>query len=125
MNVAAVEREVKDLLVVQANDWNEGDLEGFVAVYEDDAVFLAPSGLKRGREEIFRRYVERYRSDGKQMGTLTLDPFDVRVAKDGNAASVALRWTLKWKNDESADGLSLITLRRHDGQWRIHQDASM
>ena len=119
-------------LDVQAADWTAGDLEGFCAVYAEDAVFISPSGKTVGRQAIFDRYTKRYREDGAEMGTLTLTVEDVRLSPAGDMASIAMRWALAWASREPASGLSLISLVRQgpagsDGRpsWQIVQDASM
>ena len=48
--------EVEARLGAQRDAWNRGDLDGFCADYADDAVFLSPSGLTRGRAEVLARY---------------------------------------------------------------------
>lgn len=130
-NTFTDERQVKDLLLEQASAWNHGDLPGFCSAYADDALFLSPSGVTRGRAEILARYQKRYGNAPETMGSLTLEVLEVRG--DGNAASVAMRWRLLWdpaQKKEPASGLSLVTLYKERdakgaAQWRIHQDASM
>lgn len=127
-------QEVETLLQRQAADWSAGKLEAFCAVYADDAVFLSPKGKTVGRQAILDRYHKRYREDGAQMGALTLELEDVRVAPRGDMVSVAMRWTLVFPpadgaaagaEAKSATGLSLVTLQRRAGGWQIVQDASM
>lgn len=131
-NKDALKAELQAFLDEQAADWTDGDLEGFCAVYADDAVFISPSGKTVGRQAIFDRYTKRYREDGAEMGSLTLTVEDVRLSPSGDMASIAMRWALAWASREPASGLSLITLVRqgpvdHEGRaaWQIVQDASM
>ncbi len=72
------------------------------------------------------------------MGTLTLEPLDVREAW-GNEVSalgdalpsrthgvtIAARWTLVKADGTEATGLTLLVLHRRAGGWAIVQDASM
>lgn len=125
------EQQVKDLLLTQASAWNHGDLPGFCSAYAEDALFLSPSGVTRGRAEILARYQKRYGNAPETMGSLTLEVLEVRG--QGTAASVAMRWRLLWdpaQKKEPASGLSLVTLYKAQDDsgkltWRIHQDASM
>ena len=133
--------EVTALLAEQAAAWSRGDLEAMTSVYADDALFLSPTGLTRGRAAVLARYRVRY-SDPAAMGRLTLEVLETRPfagaecppagdAPPGRvqAVSVAARWTLSYPKSagrEDATGLTLLVLRRRSGGgWEIVQDASM
>ena len=130
-DTAALEAHFEALLNTQADDWTQGNLEAFCAVYAEDAVFISPSGKTVGRQAIFDRYTRRYRENGADMGALTLTVEDIRVSPAGDMAAITLRWSLTWQDKEPASGLSLITLLRTPsrdaptGGWKIVQDASM
>lgn len=131
---------VEALLKTQADAWNRGDLETFTSVYAEDASFLATTGLTRGRQQVLDRYRRRY-PDQKAMGTLTLEVIEARPvqgveftalgdARPGrvHALSVAARWKLAYPGQpekKTAEGLTLLVLRRHGDTWEIVQDASM
>ena len=129
------------LLAEQAAAWSRGDLEAMTSVYADDALFLSPSGLTRGRAEVLARYRARY-PDPAAMGKLTLEVLETRPlagseipllgdARPGRvqAVTVAARWTLSYPEGagrEDATGLTLLVFRRRSGGgWEIVQDASM
>lgn len=128
--------EIEALIQEHAAIWNRGDLEAFAAFYAEDTVFLSPSGVHRGRDQVLARYRERY-PDKAAMGTLALEILDLRFAygdvqPDGFRAvtgvSVAGRWRLSYAEGdrEDASGLTLIVLRPGpQGGWVIVQDASM
>ena len=101
--------------------WNAGDLDTFCASYAEDAVFLSPSGVTRGRDAVLQRYKKRY-PDKAAMGTLTLETLDVR--RDGKVATIAARWHLD-REPEDASGLTLVVLEQREGTWLVVQDASM
>lgn len=128
---------VTGLLEEQVSAWNRGDLDAFCAVYADDAVFVTPSGLTRGREAVLARYRARYPTP-EAMGTLTLEPVEVREAwgfepnpfgdaqpSRVHAVSVVARWALTTADGAEASGLTLLVLHRVAGRWLIVQDASM
>jgi peptidoglycan/xylan/chitin deacetylase (PgdA/CDA1 family) len=131
---------VEALLKTQSDAWNRGDLETFTSVYAEDASFLSPTGLTRGRQQVLERYRRRY-PDKKAMGTLTLEIVEARPAQGveftalGDARpsrvhglSVAARWKLAYPDQpdkKTAEGLTLLVLRRHGETWEIVQDASM
>jgi uncharacterized protein (TIGR02246 family) len=120
--------EIARLLAAQSRQWTEGDLDAFCSVYADDATFLSPSGLTRGRAEILARYKRRYDTAQKR-GRLSLKIVEIWTAptRDGHVtgASAVLRWHLSRSGQADASGLSLIVLRATSSGWVIEQDASM
>ena len=129
--------DVRKLIETQVAAWNRGDLAAFTSAYAEDAAFLSPTGLTRGRNEVLERYRKRY-PDGKAMGKLRLEPIEMRPASGteftlvGGAkpsrvhgVSVAARWELSYPDKEPASGLTLIVFRRGRDGWEIVQDASM
>ncbi len=113
---------VEQLLARQAAAWNAGDLDGFCALYEEDAVFVTPSGVTRGRQAVLERYRARYK-DRAAMGTLSFEVLDVRDLSE--TRSIAARWVLKYADRPEASGYTLLVMKRHGDGWRIVQDASM
>jgi uncharacterized protein (TIGR02246 family) len=127
------EDAVKALLATQSAAWSRGDLEGFTAVYAEDASFLSPTGLTHGRHQVLERYRRRY-PDKKAMGTLTLDVLETRAFPatgkpcDIQSVGVAARWRLAYPGQpekKTAEGTTLLVLRPRGGSWEIVQDASM
>jgi uncharacterized protein (TIGR02246 family) len=106
----------------QAEAWNRGDLAAFTSVYADDAVFISPSGLTKGRKAVLERYTKRY-PDKKAMGTLSLEFLDARELKDG--VSLVAKWTLAYPDKPAASGHTLLVVQLKGDKWFIVQDASM
>ena len=115
--------QIRGLLSDQAAAWSRGDLDAFCAVYADDATFVSPSGLTKGRQSVLARYRKKY-VDRAGMGALSLDVQEVRTV-DAGSASVVAHWTLSWAEKPKAEGSTLLVLRKIRGSWRIVQDASM
>lgn len=115
--------ELAALLHVQAAAWSRGDLDAFCGVYAEDATFVSPSGLTKGRQAVLDRYRKKY-VDKAGMGALRLDIDEVRTAS-ASSASVVARWTLTWPDRPLAEGLTLLVLWKTPDGWRIVQDASM
>jgi len=115
--------EVEARLALQRDAWNRGDLEGFCADYADDAVFLSPSGLTRGRADVLARYLKKYGTAKATMGTLSFETIDVVAGV--TVVSMAMRWKLEWQDKPSATGLTLITWIKRGPRWFLAQDASM
>lgn len=127
---------LRDLLARQAAAWSAGDVTGFCAFYDDDALFASASGVTRGRAQVEARYRRRY-PPGAAMGRLTLTPLHTQLAHGtevtllGDAApgrvqgaSVIARWALERAGEPPASGLTLLVLRPGPAGWRIVQDAS-
>lgn len=135
------EEEVRALIKEQVASWNRGDQEGFCAYYTEDTVFLAPSGVRRGRAQVLERYQTKY-PDRASQGDLTIEVLDflphsgTEISMLGDArpgrvhsATVAGRWTLRYPGQpdkETATGLTLMVFARDEaGDWKIVRDASM
>lgn len=130
---ATTRDEVLALVQRQVDAWNRGDLDTFVELYADDAVFVSPprpasdagvahDGVTRSRAEVLARYKKRY-PDRKAMGQLTLEPHDVRQV--AQAVSIAARWSLRYPDKPTLSGNTVIVLVREASQWKIVHDASM
>ena len=117
------ENVVLGVLQEGAAAWSRGDLDTFVSVYSDDCLFITPSGLTRGRQEVLDRYRERY-PDRQAMGTLQLEVLETRPAAPDGVA-VAARWVLSYPDRPASSGHTLVIFRRLAGVWQIVQDASM
>ncbi len=111
-----------ELLRRQAEAWNAGDLEGFCAAYAEDALFVTPQGVTRGRREVLERYRGRYR-DRASMGRLSFETLDVR--EGSGSISVAARWSLEYADRPTASGYTLLVMHSLGGRLLIVQDASM
>lgn len=124
------EAQIAALLRMQAEAWSRGDLETFTSFYAEDAAFLTADGLTRGRRDVLERYRKRYPNTAA-MGKLTLEVIETRVFPPGKEAagvSVAARWRLEYPaqaDRKTAEGLTLVVLRRTATSWEIVQDASM
>jgi ketosteroid isomerase-like protein len=125
------------MLMSQATQWTAGDLTGFCAHYADDATFVSPTGLTKGRAAVVERYAKKY-ANGKTpppgpnpeaartMGALSFEILDARG--DDRFSSIVMRWTLEFAADTKkpkATGFSAVALEKLNGKWMIVQDASM
>jgi len=109
------------VLDAQRDDWNRGDIKGYMAGYarSADTVFISGDNLTRGWQTVLDRYQKNYDSREK-MGTLTFS--DLEITLLGNDAAIALgRWHLKRATDEPHGRFTLI-LRRTKQGWRIVHD---
>jgi len=97
----------------------ERDLDGLVALYEDDAVFADYAGAAMGLAAI-RAVHQRFIDSGLR---LTLN--DSVVFEAGDIALVHWSWTVTDTDGTQSDGVSAEVLRRQgDGTWRFLIDNS-
>jgi uncharacterized protein (TIGR02246 family) len=129
---------IETLLAGSARHWNAGDLAAFCADYAEDALFVSPSGVTRGRQAVLDRYRQKY-SNKTAMGTLSFELIDIRLSAGmggsvlGSArpaaiqsAAVTAKWTLAFPDGKAQSGSTVLVLRpRGGGAWEIVQDASM
>lgn len=62
-------RAMQDSAIMQVvrarvDDWNRGDLDAFLAMYDEDAGYVQGTGFSRGREAVRRAHAERWFRDG-------------------------------------------------------------
>lgn len=116
--VAAAVLEVLDM---QVEAWNDGDIDGFMAGYlrSDELRFTSGSEVQYGWRKTRQRYHDRY-PDRAAMGTLAFEDLDVRVLSE-HAALVFGRFRLTRESDEPT-GLFTLLLEQHGDRWFIVAD---
>lgn len=98
---------------------SEGDLDGIMDLYEEDAVFAEIEGVARGPDEI-RAAHERFLASG-----LTLTLQDSLTFEVDDLALVHWSWTVYARDGSTARGVSAEVLRRQsDGTWKFVLDNS-
>ncbi len=123
----AADQAIRDALQASAAGWNAGNLDAFLATYEDAATttFVTPAGLQRGLGEIREIYRRSYFADGPPSTELRFESVEVTPLGRDHALAVG-RWILEERADprEMRDGwFSLVWVRTPDG-WRIQHDHS-
>jgi beta-aspartyl-peptidase (threonine type) len=117
--------EVRAVWTAQVDAWNRGDLDGFMAGYwnSPDLVFFTNGAETRGWQETADRYRARYRSEGREMGTLDFPQLEFS-ALGGDAALARGRWRLKMSDGQESTGMTSVVFRRLPDGWRIVHDHS-
>jgi uncharacterized protein (TIGR02246 family) len=118
-----VENAVRAVLEAQQAAWNRGDVEGFMAGYEDsEATTFVGSSVTRGRARILERYRQRYRN-AAEMGQLAFSELEIRPLCSGYAMVVG-RWRLKRTAAAGGDAGGVFTLlfQQGPGGWKIVLD---
>jgi ketosteroid isomerase-like protein len=113
---------IRNLLGAQQQAWNSGNLDGYMAGYlkSDELVFTSEGLIRKGWDETYAKYRERYGTDRATMGTLVFDIVSIQ-SLGGDGAIVLGRWKLT-DTPEPGDGIFSVALRRTAKGWRIVHD---
>jgi beta-aspartyl-peptidase (threonine type) len=116
------EEEIRNLLDVQVQAWNRGDLVGFMAFYWKSPDMTFQSGGRRlyGWDTLLERYRTEYA--GEKMGTLRFEDLRIHILSESLAYALG-RYRLRYPDSE-AQGVFTIILRRLPEGWRIIHDHS-
>ena len=120
-DTAAIPREeAVSVLTAQAAQWNEGDLEAFVATYWDgpELTFYGKSGLARGRQDLLATYRRNYPT-AKERGHLSFEVVDFRELPAGHAL---LLGRYRIEGEVPSRGVFTLALARQRGRVVILHD---
>jgi ketosteroid isomerase-like protein len=112
-----------DKLKNQADCWNRGDIEAFMADYwkSDDLLFIGKSGVTYGWENTLKNYKLRYPTS-KEMGQLKFEIVELdRLGTD--LFFMVGKWNLTREIGDISGHFSLIW-KKIDGDWVIISDHS-
>ena len=115
--------EVQALLKAQETAWNAGNLDEFLVGYwnSPDLVFQSGGTVSRGFARTRDRYYQRYKAEGKAMGTLEFAQLEIEPL--GATATLARgRWKLLMPDGQKPSGLFTLVLRKFPEGWRIVHD---
>ena len=113
---------VQSVLDAQVAAWNRGDLAGYMDGYlhSPTLVFTSGSKIRRGWDETFAKYRDRYGADPSTMGHLGFEIIDVQsLGADG--AIVLGRWTLT-ETPVAGSGVFSVALERTASGWKVVHD---
>src|SRR5205823_4848274 len=106
----------------QQSAWNKGDLKGFMDGYwnSPELSFYSGRDKRKGWQETYDRYHQRYQAEGREMGKLAFSELSAeRLAE--NRMLVRGRWMLDLKA-ETIDGLFTLIMEKKADVWRIVHD---
>lgn len=118
----SAETAIRQSMEVSAAGWNAGDLVRFMDVYADDAVFVTPKGLLRGKEAISAKYRPSFRGTGNARGKLSFAFLEMRGI-DPRHAMLFARWTLTGPSTTES-GMTTLVFERRGAAWQIIADHS-
>lgn len=114
--------ELHQILNVQKNAWNQGDIDKFMQAYWNSDLLTFSSGGKttRGWQATRDRYRTRY-PDKSSMGLLEFSSLETYQL--GQAAALTLgKWRLE--KVKPTEGNFSLVWQKLDGQWKIIHDHS-
>jgi len=108
-----------------AAGWNRGSLDGFMALYADDATFVTEAGtIARGRAAIAAVYAPTFKGGANTRGRLSFAPLAYRQLGPVHAVLTA-RWTLTPAGAGKVEtGLTTVVFAKQAGGWKIVADHS-
>lgn len=114
------EARLIEILRRSADDWNAGDLDGFIAPYDASATFMTPAG-PIDRAAMRERYTRNYFAAGRPAERLTFDQVHVRMLGAGHALMTG-RYLLSGGGKPDATGRFTLVWRRGSEGWKIVHD---
>jgi hypothetical protein len=117
------EKEIRQLLIIQTENWNRGDIEGFMQTYwkSDSLMFIGKSGVHFGWQETLNNYKKGY-PDTAAMGKLSFDVITIKKLSPEYHYVVG-KWMLK-RTSGDLSGYYDLLLKKFNGYWFIIADHS-
>ena len=117
------EKLIRQLLTVQTQAWNKGDIEGFMQTYwkSDSLMFIGSNGVNWGWQTTLDHYKKSY-PDTTAMGKLS---FDIILVKQLSPEYyfVVGKWMLNRSIGDLSGHYNLL-MRKIKGRWFIVSDHS-
>lgn len=120
---ASPQAEIESALTTSAAGWDDGNLERFVAIYADDAVFVSGGKIARGRAEIAKNYAKSFTGAANVRDRLSIQPVAWRTLSKVHVLFVG-RWTLAPAGAAPQTGLTTLLFERRKAGWQIISDHS-
>jgi ketosteroid isomerase-like protein len=91
----------------------DGDVDGLMSLYEEDAVFPTPHGTSTGHDEI-RATLKAYVDSGAKLAF-----GESLVFSTGDVALIHTAWTMQMPDGSAPAGVTAEVVRRQsDGSWK-------
>lgn len=115
------EEEIFEVLMLQQNAWNQGDVNEFMTYYysSEELTFAGENGVVKGHQQVLNRYLKNYDTPEK-MGTLEFTILEFRQLSDDSAYLVG-KWDLERASDNPSGYFTLVW-QKVDGEWKIIHD---
>lgn len=118
---AGAKAEIRKVIETQAEAWNHGDIDGFMAGYDNsvDTTFVSGDSVTHGWQTVLDRYKKGYDSHEK-MGVLTFSDLEIELVSP-DIAVVDGHWKLARSSDNPHGRFTLVFKKTKAG-WRIVHD---
>jgi uncharacterized protein (TIGR02246 family) len=112
---------IRAVLDKQVADWNRGDVDAFLATYDDNATFVGAE-VSHGAAEVRERYRRRYPTPEK-MGRVSFSDLQIHSLGDRHAYVIG-KWHLARSAAAGGDtgGIFTLVMENRGGVWRIILD---
>ena len=112
--------EIKKVMSLQEEAWNNGDIEQFMEGYwkSDSLMFIGKNGIKYGWQTTLDNYKASY-PDKEAMGKLNFEIIKLEV--NGSSAYMLGEWKLLRKED-TPNGYFTLYWKKIEGKWVITID---
>ena len=122
-NYETSKEEITDMMLQQANDWSNGNIEAFMEGYikSDSLKFIGSKGLTYGWKNTLENYKKGYPTK-EHTGTLTFNLLEFDQLAD-DVFLVIGEYHLK-RTVGDANGMFSIILKRINNEWKIIADHS-
>ena len=116
-------QEITTMMLQQAKDWSNGDLEAFMEGYikSDSLKFVGSKGITYGWQQTLNNYKKGYPTK-EHTGILTFNLLNFDQLAD-DVFLVIGEYHLK-RSVEDADGMFSIILKKIEDEWKIIADHS-
>ena len=120
---SADEKSIRELLSVQTEAWNKGDLEDFMSGYwkNDSLLFIGKSGVNNGWQKTLENYQKGY-PDTTAMGKLNFELLELKQISPDYFFVVG-KWHLQRSIGNVGGHFSLL-FKKMNGVWKIVADHS-
>lgn len=115
--------EILMRLRASSDAWNQGDLDGHLAIYVDTVTFMTEEGPRPGVAGVREAFSRTYWRDGRPLQRLDFEQIAIRPLGPGAALQTG-RFILSGGNRPEQSGwFTLVWVRTQDG-WRAVHDHS-
>lgn len=115
--------EITATLARSANDWNRGDLDGFMSDYAKDSLtgYVTGGHVQYGWQPMYDRYQANYFAPGKSRDSLSFE--EIRIRPLGmDVAFATARFQLHRGDSLVASGPFTLILQKRGQRWLILHD---
>lgn len=116
-------KKVEEILFMQQQCWNNGDIECFMQYYwnSDSLMFIGKNGITYGWKNTLDNYQKRY-PDKAAMGVLNFEIIKTSIITESDMHLIG-KWLLTREKD-SPGGYFTLLWKKINGEWKIIMDHS-